>query len=148
MISSKKIKAFFAFLMFFLVAMVDFYFSFQSIANYLTYPPDINYSWMGCFSLLFSITLLSVSIAPGYVAIYGIGMPDIAMKYLGRVIVITFVFSLVGALIFSVWYKYELEGIGYKKCVGIPSGWMPGTAERYTLDESICKLSNEGNDVS
>lgn len=143
-----RLKAMCAFLFFFIMAIADFYFSFQSVTDYLMLPPTVVYSWMGGFSLLFSITLLSVSLAPGYVAIYGIGMPSIAMKYLGRVIVITFVFSLVGALIFSVWYKYELEGIGYKKCVGIPSVWMPGTAERYTLDESICKLSNEGNDVS
>ncbi|MFC7777023.1 hypothetical protein ACFQW4_08090 [Pantoea sp. GCM10028869] len=143
-----RLKAMCAFLFFFIMAIADFYFSFQSVTNYLILPPTVVYSWIGCFSFLFSITLISVSLAPGYVAIYGVGMPDIAMKYLGRVIVITFVFALVGAFIFSAWYKSELEDKGYKKCVGIPSGWMPGTAERYTLDESICKLSNEGNDVS
>ncbi|MEA5103946.1 hypothetical protein [Pantoea sp. S18] len=74
-------------------------------------------------------------------------MPDIAMKYLGRVIVITFVFALIGAYIFSVWYKSELEDKSYKKCVEVPSGWMPGTATRYVMSENLCNINTHTKDM-
>lgn len=104
-----RLKAMCAFLFLFIMAIADLYFSFQYITDYLMFPPIVVYSWMGGFSLLFSITFLSVSLAPGYVAIYGVGMPDISMKYLGRIITLTFLFSLVGAVVFSIWYQSELK---------------------------------------
>lgn len=40
-----KLKAMCAFLFFFIMAIVDFYFSFQSVTDYLKIPPIVVYSW-------------------------------------------------------------------------------------------------------
>ncbi|HHL2502158.1 TPA: hypothetical protein ACQ301_004280 [Yersinia enterocolitica] len=61
-------------------------------------------------------------------------------KTVGKIIIFSFLFSLIISFVFSYGYGTYLKNNGFTQCSGIPSGWMPGMATKYAKSESLCYL--------
>jgi len=133
-----RLKSFFAFFVFFMIGLSVFYFSIQELIEYSHFHEVIIYSWLDCFTFLFSFFVFIFSIYPGYIAFYGVVMPEDKSKSVYKIAIIFFVMSLVIPIVFSFIYVNKIESKGYIKCQGIPSGWMPGMASKYVTNEALC----------
>lgn len=133
-----RLKAFFAFLIFFVVFSSVIYFSLQSLIGYFTFRDVIIYTWMDCFALIFSFVVLLISIYPGYVAFCGVQLPPEKSKIVYKAMIVFFVSSLIVPIAFSFVYVNTMESKGYIQCRGVPLGWMPGTSTKYATSESLC----------
>ena len=64
-------------------------------------------------------------------------------KTVGKIIIFSFLFSLIISFTFSYGYGTYLKSNGFTQCRGIPSGWMPGMATKYAISKELClKKSN------
>lgn len=45
---------------------------------------------------------------------------------------------IIACISFPHMYKNNLQKRGYIACNGVPSGWMPGMATKYAINESLC----------
>lgn len=134
-----RLKALIAFSLFTVAAGGSFYFSLLQIMEYFDWHKVITFSWMTLFVLIFSPALLIFAAAPGYVAIYGKPMDINRLRTISKALIYLFFLSIFSSVVFSVTYANILESKGYIKCNGIPSGWLPGTALKYAVDDSLCK---------
>ncbi|MGV3345710.1 hypothetical protein ACGVWS_08160 [Enterobacteriaceae bacterium LUAb1] len=133
-----RLKAFLVFFIFLMIGLTVFYFSIQEVIEYYDFHEVIIYSWLDCFTLLFSFFIFIFSVYPGYVAFYGITIPAGRSKSFYKAALFFFVMSLVVPIIFSFIYVNKIESKGYIRCQGIPSGWMPGMATKYATSELLC----------
>ena len=62
----------------------------------------------------------------------------ILQKKVGKVIIYSFLLSLIITFIYSYGYGIYLEKIGFIQCDGISSGWIPGMATKYAKNEALC----------
>ncbi|CNK60925.1 Uncharacterised protein [Yersinia mollaretii] len=61
-------------------------------------------------------------------------------KTVGKIIIISFLLSLIISFVFSYGYGTYLKNNGFTQCRGIPSGSLPGMATKYAKSESFCYL--------
>lgn len=86
-----------------------------------------------------SLVFFLVSVPAIYFFIKSRTMKNASLALLTKSIFISFITALVlGFLINSINVNY-LEKKGYVQCKGIPTGWTPGTATEYALNEGLCK---------
>ncbi|MGP9437653.1 hypothetical protein ACT3RR_19710 [Ewingella sp. AOP8-B2-18] len=86
-----------------------------------------------------SLVFFLVSVPAIYFFIKNRTMKNASLALLTKSIFISFITALVlGFLINSINVNY-LEKKGYVQCKGIPTGWTPGTATEYALNEGLCK---------
>lgn len=90
-------------------------------------------------SFYFSPAFFIFAAAPGYVAVYGKPMNINRLKTISKALLYLFFLAISGAVVFSVAYVNTLESKGYIQCRGIPSGWLPGTAVKYAVEDDACK---------
>lgn len=133
-----RLKAIAAFFLFFIIGLGVFYFSIQEIIEYFKFHDVIIYSWMDCFALVFSFVVFLFSIYPIHIAFYGIPIPAGKSRGIYKTAIVFFAASLVIPIVFSFIYAKKIESKGYIQCQGIPSGWMPGMATKYAINEDLC----------
>lgn len=119
------------------------YFGIYEILGYLKFDDKITFSWVT--SLLLAIPIIFFFPLAWFFILFIKGY-DIATNIINRAIPF-FKFMCIGVLIFSFLFSYGyvsiLNGKGYIQCKGIPSGWMPGMATKYAINEDLCsKKSN------
>ena len=134
-----RLKAFMASFLFLLAGGCSFYFSLLQILEYFDWHNVIIFSWMTLFVLVFSPALIIFAAAPGYVVIYGKLMDIDCQRKISKALLYLFFLAISGAVVFSVAYVNTLESKGYIQCKGIPSGWLPGTAVKYAVEDDACK---------
>lgn len=61
----------------------------------------------------------------------------------GKIIIFSFLFSLIISFTFSYGYGTYLKSNGFTQCRGIPSGWTPGMATKYATSETLCLKQSE-----
>ena len=133
-----RLKATLAFFCFFIIGLLVFYFSAKELIDYYRFYDEIIYSWLDFFAFLFSFVILLFSVYPGCVTFYGVPMSAEKSKSIYKIALIIFVMSLITPGIFSFVYVDKIESKGYIKCQGMPSGWMPGMATKYVINEKLC----------
>lgn len=138
-----RLKAIAAFSLFFIIGLIGFYFSVQSLTDYFNFSNIIIYSQTACFSLLFSFVIFLFSVYPGHVAFYGTPIPVEKSKIIYKMILVFFVMSLVMPVIFSFIYVNKIKSKGYIQCSGTPSGWTPMSATKYVTDRKLCLRPGE-----
>jgi len=89
-----------------------------------------------------SLVFFLVSVPAIYFFINNRTMKNASLALLTKSIFISFITALVlGFLINSINVNY-LEKKGYVQCKGIPTGWTPGTATEYALNEGLCIIKD------
>lgn len=134
-----RLKAFIVSSLFLAASGGSFYFSLLHIMEYFDWHNVIIFSWMTLFVFVFSPAFFIFSAAPGYVAIYGKPMNINRLRTISKALLYLFFLAISGAVVFSVAYVNTLESKGYTQCKGIPSGWLPGTAVKYAVEDGACK---------
>lgn len=114
------------------------YLTLDTINEYLSFPYIIVFSsfiiyGITCFLILTPLTFLSIP--PIFL---GRQAPDSIQKPVSRFIVFCFLTSIIFQIGFRFYFINEFEKRGYVACQGIPSGWMPGMATKYALNEELC----------
>jgi hypothetical protein len=56
-----------------------------------------------------------------------------------RTFKLTCVLLIIACVTFPLMYKNNLQKRGYIACKGVPSGWMPGMATKYVINEQLCQ---------
>lgn len=133
-----RVKAFFIFIMFVFFGLASLFFGFLEVKVYFLNSDIVLLSKFDLVIFLLSFMFFAVSTPAFYFFIFNKEMPHRYLYLLMRFIVFWFVISLIIGIAFSFFYSVKLERDGYIQCRGIPSGWMPGMATKYVLDESLC----------
>lgn len=114
------------------------YIGYLSVKEYLSFPVEIVYS-SGLVSLVFSFVILVPFNASGiYVFIKGERMHVRHQMFLFKIMILAVVISVLCGFLFKVYYITELKSKGYFRCAGVPSGWMPGMAVKYSSSLVLC----------
>lgn len=133
-----RLFAFLGFLFFISLSFFISFLAFETIIEYFTNAPVIVYSMWAFFSVL--IPLVTVPFLLMIVPVFFYGR-QVSVEF-GKKLMLFSLWSLVVIFIStfacSFAYKKHLDVQGYIQCRGIPSGWMPGMATKYVLNESLC----------
>ena len=139
---NKKTKAVFSVVILLVVSIVSFCFWLRELSDYLEFNEEIVFSWM-------SLSLISIPIMfafPLYWFFLSLRHGEKhALKKVNRIMPLfkcmcVFAFALSCAMSFG--YLSALKSKGYILCAGVPSGWTPGTASKYVVDEKLCFSSD------
>lgn len=134
-----RLKALIASSLFLVASGGCFYFALLQIMEYFDWHKVIIFSWVTLFVLVFSPAFFIFAAAPGYVAINGKPMDIDCQRKISKALLYLFILAISGTVVFSFTYVSTLESKGYTKCTGIPSGWLPGTAVKYAVVDTLCK---------
>ncbi|WP_370967627.1 hypothetical protein [Enterobacter wuhouensis] len=109
-----------------------------SLMEYLSFPAVVIFS-AGMIALVFSfLIILPLCIAGFYSSTKGIRISEGKGIYLFRWFIYALVSSIVMCFVFKLYYQHELDVRKYIVCDGVPSGWMPGMASKYALEQAMC----------
>lgn len=133
-----KIRPFFATLIILIMCVLCVLFGIVLFDEYYSFGNVIIFSWFS-FSI---IALPFVLIFPlFYFILFLFKSSDYAFEKMNGFIwifKITCIALIVLGIVFSLAYTNNLSERGYIKCQGIPSGWMPGMATKYAINEDLC----------
>lgn len=141
----RRVSIFFGLL--FLVIPLSFggvYLTLDAINYYLSFPDTIVFSsfiiyGVTCFLILTPLAFLSTPpIFLGYQA------SNSVQRTVSKFIVFCFLTSIIFQIGFRFYFINEFEKRGYIACRGIPSGWTPGMATKYALNEELCLKKTKG----
>lgn len=121
-----------------LITLTSFYFGLKRIGVYLSYPDVFVFSIFSVFSVLFfiiSIPVIALSISPIFTGEQASIYFQIKMASVIKFGVLAIVLL---SIAFNVIYTNKIRDDGYVKCHGVPSGWMPGMATKYSMAEHLC----------
>jgi len=122
-----------------MITVISFYFGIKRIIVYFSYPDFLVFSIFSIFSVLFfmiSTPILILSFSPIFRGIQA--NTNLQMK-IAKLIKLGLLFIVLSSLVFNLFYLSLMSNKGYIKCNGTPSGWMPVMANKYAIDEHLCK---------
>lgn len=123
------------------LSAVATYAGISSVLGYISFPPVVVYS-TGMVALFFSFFIvLPLSLAGFYSSLKGVRLPEHESRLLFKLFMGVFVFSVLFSFSFKLFYVSMLRNNDYIVCKGIPSGWMPGMATRYAINDVLCHKS-------
>lgn len=110
----------------------------SEICEYLNYPESIVFSSLSIFSICTPIALGPMVYLSFYSVLMGRKAPIQHQK--NSILLMTFgvVLGVVFTIVFHVYYINSLNSVGYEKCNGIPSGYVPGMGVQYVKDSIYC----------
>lgn len=115
------------------------YITTDGLMLYFSFPDSFIFSSFVIYGVALSLILLPLSLLSFYPVFLGRLAHISIQKKVGMFIFICFSFFITLQIGFGIYFSSELERRGYIACRGIPSGWMPGMATRYALNETLCK---------
>ena len=134
----QRLFSFLGFLLFSGISFSVFYAGFYLLSSYQKYNSVIIFSMWSIFAICFPLFFMPYALM--LIPVFTKGK-NISTKTGGILIRISLFFllaTLIGMASFTMVYKNSLKNRGYIECKGIPSGWTPGMATKYTLDITKC----------
>ncbi|MFK8257758.1 DUF1240 domain-containing protein [Erwinia sp. AnSW2-5] len=114
------------------------YIGYLSVEEYLSFPEEVFYS-NGLVSLILSFVIMAPFNVSGiYVFIKGERMHARHQIFLFKIMIFAIIASVLCGFLFKTYYISELKSKGYFRCAGVPSGWMPGMAVKYSSSPVLC----------
>ncbi len=136
---TSRIRAFFATLIGIAITIGTGIFGFQGVIEYFNFTDVIIYTRGLVIFLFIPIFFTLITAYQTYILIYARDIPHYWGLKLVRATIFIAVSALVTSITFSIWYSNHLEKKGYIQCSGVPVGYMPFTAVKYVIFESMCK---------
>lgn len=120
------------------ISASSLYFWIVEISEYMKFDDAITFSWM-------SVSLISIPLVFTFPLYWfwlasRCGQED-AIKKISKVMPYfkyVCVLAIVLSVSLSLGYVTALKDKGYVACKGIPSGWTPGSATKYVVNEQLC----------
>jgi hypothetical protein len=134
----QRVIAFFGVVFFLTISVGISYLGIFKLREYLSYPDVVDFSFWVTFAaaFFFFFSPLLAMIFP--VIFTGKQITIASGKKLLKTTFIILGLTVLGMSIFSKRYTASLMHKGYTECQGIPSGWMPGMAQKYAIEPSLC----------
>lgn len=134
-----KIRPYLSVVIIVLLCYLSIFLGVEVFYSYFTFEREIVFSGLSVAFIALPIIMLFPFF---YFVIFIFKGKDIACDKMGRYVPhlkwACIVIILCG-LLFSILYPRKLLEKGYVRCIGIPSGWMPGTATKYVLLPTMCE---------
>ncbi len=90
-----------------------------------------------------SITcFFALSIPALYFFIENKTLSNIKLLFMAKVIIIIFMMPIFRGFILSSLCTNHFANLGSIACPGIPYGWMPGMAQKYAMNEQLCRKNS------
>ena len=134
----QRFFSFFGFLLFSGLSFSVFYAGFYLLSSYQKYNSVVVYSIWSIFAIFFPLFFMPYALMLIPVFTQGKSISTKAGKILIKISLFFLIATLMGMASFSMVYKNSLQDRGYIECQGIPSGWTPGMATKYAINESLC----------
>ncbi|WP_188475444.1 hypothetical protein [Hafnia psychrotolerans] len=134
----QRFFSFLGFLLFSGLSSSIFYAGLYLLSSYQKYNSVVVYSIWSIFAILFPLFFMPYALMLIPAFIQGRSISSKSGKILIRISLFFLAATLIGMISFSIIFKNTLKNRGYIECQGVPSGWTPGMATKYTLDISNC----------
>ncbi len=137
----QRFFSFLGFLLFSGLSFSVFYAGFYLLSSYHKYNSVVVFSAWSIFAICFPLFFMPYALMLIPVFTQGRNVSKETGSILIKISLFFLLATFIGMISFSMIYKNSLKNRGYIECQGIPSGWRPGMATKYTLDISKCNNS-------